>query len=727
MSLEEMVARIRAGGAKAAVLQFLNANPEVTVEQLAMSALQWGMDDVTEAVLLVFLDDKPAEMGIRERLAMLLHHQERYADAAPHFQILCEHAPADPVFASCLCLGLFARGDLEGLRTAIATAQRHIPDGRHLCWQAGVQPEAWFRGNLGPPMRAEFIRRVDEERARRLAPSTGAIHPRPHAGPTTGASDVAVCESGGGVEIGRCGAILSGRVASMAERADFRFEYGIDPDALTLATPWRPLPGRAIARLTASPHVAPEMFKIYAGHLNWVPEGCILADWPFGKDPNHISGVGFCELVFGQWNNSGQPDGSQEIQPWEGSDLRGAEYRLRLRIEEFEERDFLHCLGVGRNGNYWMLTSEPMDLSQLNGEAEIVFRLDGDPRNWSTFGNNPDEQANFDRYKYGPLDDTLGRHTGNLVFMAPFGDWRDTPTGRLGIRSSVLTYRDNNILNPDAGTRLVEAPKAFACDPWRLTDGIRGELSSGWYQCGSGEVPRFVWQLTQPKQVTSIILHQDPVMPTKRCRVALSNSRQASEGGPSFDVEWPALPTHTVAVPRISIRVTGNSKWDRITLELTEPAESCGIGLHAVEAFAVDHVPPPSRLPVTVSADVSGLPEGSRVYYRLQCHADGETLSGEVRCLDLPPDDRPLLHHVSIHHRSEDKICFQVFANALGSQAVLRWCLDDGDWRDIPLGWEKTPVHRYITLRGLAPVDHILKVKLVSNMGESPVRTVAWR
>ena len=71
--------------------------------------------------------------------------------------------------------------------------------------------------------------------------------------------------------------------------------------------------------------------------------------------------------------------------------------------------------------------------------------------------------------------------------------------------------------------------------------------------------------------------------------------------------------------------------------------------------------------------------------------------TGETAVHDLPQDcSPPLLHHVKLHSINAEKAIFQIRANAMNHPATIRWKHDDGEWQAIPLGWEQTPVHRYI-------------------------------
>ena len=92
----------------------------------------------------------------------------------------------------------------------------------------------------------------------------------------------------------------------------------------------------------------------------------------------------------------------------------------------------------------------------------------------------------------------------------------------------------------------------------------------------------------------------------------------------------------------------------------------------------------------------------------------------------LPSDDTPLLHGAHLHSSTARKAVIRVRGNAMGRHTALHWRLDGGEWMQIPMGWETTPVHRYVTVAEPGPGDHRVDVTLKSDAGESAVRSVNW-
>jgi hypothetical protein len=534
--------------------------------------------------------------------------------------------------------------------------------------------------------------------------------------------------TGAATENGATGLIMTGCVAATDGAAQYRFEYGRSSDGLVGETPWQPVPGKRNARFVASPEWATSRSWYYGADMTWI-DGLapnLTVHWPFAQDPNHISGIGFMELLFACWHNSCQHDGNQRVREWECSDLRDAVVSVRLHARDLDPKNYLHCLGIGNVSTYWMLSGQAVDLSSLGDQAvELTFTLPSDPAQWTFAGNNQIEQTAYERYEYGPLDQALARNQGNLVLIAPFGTPSETTTGAVSIDEFTVSYRDNNILHPDNGAVLIDAPSLSACDPANLTNGIYGDPDAGWFRWGNTDEPaRFVWEFATPQAITTLVIHQDPVLPTTKCRVSLGDNA-GSEDAWEFDLPVPEAPYDQPALKIAAFEGSGTYTW--VALELLEGKYPEGQGMQSFEIFARNFAPPPSDLPVTVSADIQGMQPGSSIHYRVVTRTDTETAAGEVQRFDLPAENGPpLLHHVALFEASGTKAIFQVRANAMGAAAELCWRLDDDAGHSLPLGWERTPVHRYIVLPNVPEGAHRLTVRARSAAGDSPEIVHEW-
>ena len=732
MTPDELISMVRSGDVEGAIKRYIAVVQGGTLESLLVQAMQLGLDDVSEPLLLALLREQPEHAVAHEILGQLYLRQEKFAEALPHFQTATTISPDRTLSHNGTCTCAYALGDIEVLRSALYHAQKHIPEGQHLSFQYGLSPLTKYLeerdGELAHFWQAEISRELERRSNNRDTLEAPSLNNRANRSVNSDPESV-VAQTSTATEIGQDGACLVGEVAANSASAEYRFEYGCSPDDLSEHTEWQSMPGPLTARLVTAPQLSPLNFLLYAGQFKWFPssEGdCILGDWPFGKDPNHISGAGFIELLCGQWHNSCQPDGFREIFPWESSDLRDAEYRMQLRIDDFDSKGFMHCVGVGNVDSYWMLTDSPVDLSNVppDGHLEISVRLKDDATKWSVAGNNPDEQGNAERYSYGPLAKVLGENVGNIVFVAPFGDWRDTPTGKVGIQKTDLTYRDRNVLHSANGALLIETPSSTSCSPTNLSNGRRGEFSDAWYHLGLIEEPlRFTWQLAHPVAVATIVFHQDAVLPTKRCRITVgAESGQAH----SWDFELPVDDLAILSSPTTVVRLPGTEKFNHISIEFIEGGKPEGLGLAALEIFANDFVPPPTREPVTVSTDVGSLTPGAAVYYRIQARTNGDIVSGDTKEIQLPYDDQPKIHDIYLHSSDEHNAVFSVRGNAMGHRTILQWRLDDGPWNNISMGWEKTSVHRYIKVRDIEAGEHRLTVRLEATAKGDEEKTVMF-
>ena len=745
MTPNQLVDRIRRGDVDDAITDFLAATPEATLEMLAVNAMNWQMLDVAEVILRRLLRDDPENLGGHLTLAKVLYGARRFADALPHFEFTARHMPDNAWFQSGRLWGYSILGQLDALRDAIVEMKRQIPADRHVNWQHARQvenmPDITIR-KLAARIADLRARSVEERCAHTEAANVVTRTPRPKTaaradgrrfdgGEVTYDSPqprILCAATGAATENGAAGLIMTGQVAATGDAAQYRFEYGRSPDGLVGKTPWQPVPGKRNARFVASPEWTTSRSWYYGAAMTWAdgPAPNLTVHWPFAQDPNHISGIGFMELLFACWHNSCQHDGNQRVREWECSDLRDAVVSVRLHTRDLDPKNYLHCLGIGNVSTYWMLTGQAVDLSALGDEAaELTFTLPSDPAQWTIAGTNQIEQPDHERYKYGPLDQALARNQGNLVLIAPFGTPSETTTGAISIGEFTVSYRDNNILHPDNGAVLIDGPSLSACDPANLTNGIYGDPDAGWFLCGNPDAPpRFVWELASPQAITTLVIHQDPVLPTTKCRISLSDGPGIPDTW-QFDLPVPEAPYDQPALKIVTFE--GSGTYTRVELQLLEGKYPEGRGLQSFEIFAKNFAPPPSDLPVTVSADIQGMQPGSSVHYRVVTRTDTETAAGEVQRFDLPAENGPpRLHHVIPYGSPGTRAIFQVRANAMGAAAELCWRLDDDDWHSLPLGWEQTPVHRYIVLPNVPEGAHRLTVRARSSVGDSPEIIHRW-
>tara|TARA_B100000965_G_scaffold403079_2_gene430424 strand:- start:227 stop:2443 length:2217 start_codon:yes stop_codon:yes gene_type:complete len=732
---EDLVSRIRSGDSDTAISTFLDTNPDISPDVLAANALAWNLDDVTEAILRWVTEKHPDYWECRKQLGLFHLERNRFDTALEQFTALMEARPDDYIGYWGVCTAYSRQGDQKGLRRTIQKAQATMPEGTYVNWQDGALLRELPNDDAITRSKENFERRTAVERKRRIEQTQGAqapqpAPPRPPAGPRS-------VETAAAVEIGNSGATLSGRLANVQPNSRYWFEYGPSPNHLSEKTELAPVPGPLNARLSVDPILSGLKGRYYASKLQWTDESAdalVLAS-PFGKDANHISGIGFLDLVFGIWHNSNYPIGPQELSDWETTDLRDARIDLDLWTDQFDGKDFRYCIGVGNGETYWGLTGTQIDLNPApeTGSVSVSFRLSADPVNWTFFGSNSREQIDSaDRYGYAPLDNALSMNRGNIVFAGMFGNWRDTPTGYLGLKQLTLTYRDRNLLHQDNGAELIASPLSLTrpiCPPERLTDGCRGRLGDSWYFAGRSDGPlTFEWQLPVPEDIRTLVLHQDWVMPVASCRITLT----ADDGeAHSWDISL-AAPTDPFNDPLINkLQLPGGKKFTNISLDLLSGHTPDGIALAAFEAFGEGSCSATDEpVSVTVSTDIGNLAEGTRVHYRL-CHVDEETvIKGDIAELSLPDGSSPVIHDLSLGSSSAtDRASIGVRANAMGFDAALEWRVNgDDSWQKIPMGWERTQVSRVIAPPPFPPGNHEVEVRATQDGRPSgPAKKLTFR
>lgn len=718
MNLDDLIARFRAGNPADIITEMLAANPGLTREALAVHAIGWQVDAITEPVLRSLLAEQPEHAIAHDHLAQLLYRHNRFIEAKPHFEAVCRHMPERSFAWSGLCTAQGLGGDIVGIRDSVAKAQANIPEGEHLNSQHGRPLINYLDQAATVDHRARLETRIIDEISRRQAAAKPDSLPNKTV--DRDPPETPAAQTVGATAVGLTGLTLVGRVAAPGPVAEYRFEYGATPDRLDHHTDWCPLPGPLNAEVSLAPDTATFANKLYAGTTAWdEDQGAYVLDWPFGKDPNHISGVGFLDLVAGFWHNSCNADGFQEIHEWEASDLRDAVLRLDLTPSDFAAKEFLHCAGVGNGSSYWFLTACPIDLETMEQDTAttVEFGLTSDPALWTAAGNNSLEQANADRYRYGPLNDALSRNMGNLVFTGCFGNWRDTPTGRLGFADVALRYRSRGLLHPGNGARPTIRPEVAACDPARLTDGVRGRLDGAWYHLGPADPPPiFAWDLAGEQTIATFVFHQDVAFPTRHLNLRLTlcgtevHAAKITFADPKDSFAARAARTiHRLDPPVIA---------DAIEITFLEGLSDQSMGMQDIEVFATDFIPPPCREPVTVSWDVGSLAEPA-VFFRVVCRTEQTTEVGDI--LEAPLNRAPAPRLLLFEQESSataDKALFRVRGNAMGRKTTLQWRVDGGNWRNIPMGWEDTAVDRWIAVPN-QPSEQRLMVRLQSDAGHS--------
>lgn len=725
----ELLQRFEAGDVENAIAEVQAAAPNVSLWDLAFALYRSEYDKAAENVARYLTELEPEHPRAWFMLGIKLHLQKLWPEAEKAWRKVCELQPQDsfPYNSLCAIYGNYLR-NLNKLRETIRKGQADVGPGRYVSFQPGYE----LRRLLSPEDRNSLLTRYAAVDGTRTKPDDGHENSATETPDVVAGSEALISESGAWSEVGTTGATVAGRVAASADHAEYRFEYGPGPEALTHDTPWRPLPGALNARSQLSPQAAPTLCRIDACEAHWdaQDETCAFGS-PFAMDPNHLSGLGFLSLLYSVRPISCQPDGRQSYSAFQSADFRGAEYTVDIRLKDFTSEDFLFGIGLSTSAAPWMLSGQLLDLETASpdGCATATFEMASDPQFWTFMGNNPNSDHKTADYGYAPLGPALATGTDMLFFVGVFGDWRKTPEGRIRFHDVALRYRSRSVLNPRNGTKLVSSPDGTGCDPSKLTDGRRGGSGDGWYQPGPFEErPRFQWRLDEPLKLKTLVVHQHRTYPAKQVRVSMSNSREA-KGADTYStvVTLPDMSDPLEPHPFVVRNFNTDKSFDTFQLEILNAIGQDGVGLEDVELFAQDFVPPPSHAPVIVSEDLAGLEAGTTIYYRIAVRSGDETVYGETRELTLPAEEKPILHDVALYSSTAAKSVISVRGNAMGHETVLKWKVHGETWAEIPMGWENTRVHRYISVRGHEPgAECTMTVRLVSDQGESEEKTLTW-
>lgn len=737
MDNDEFFARLHAGDVDGGVKDFLAANPEISLYGIAMGLTNSDNLDLAELVATYYVKTQSENSSAHLVFAELCRRMGRREDMFAAIATARNLEPdARQVYNQIIGI-LSQAGEIEAIRETIQLAQENIPDGFFVDTQPGWQlrhlvapPEKWDRQND----RATAWRNNLSTRRKAPEPNEQTESSEPQVTAADRAADLPdlVADTGPCHEMGTSGACFTAQVSAHADAAEYRFEYGGDPTNLDKATNWQPLPGPQNARATLSLETAPESFRFDAVEANWDEHaGMFLFKSPFAFDTNHLTGLGFLSLLVSVRPMSCQPNGSFAYHDFETYDLRGADYELRLLFRNFKEKDFIFAIGLSSGWAPWMLTSAPVDLENLNGngDTDLAFHLPSDPAQWTFMGNNPRDQDNAERYAFAPLDRTLSHGTDMIFFSGIAGDWRKAPEGAFGVRDASLRYRSRCVLNPANGAKLVDCNATGDCDPGKLADGNRGRGGDGWYQSGALTEPvRFLWHLAAPVTISTIVLHQDALMPVTQCRLILGNRMGAEDAlqvSDQFNIPVDEDPISTI--PGKILRLPGDQTFDVFGIEFLASNSPDGIAMEAIEVFAKDFTPPPSRQRVTISQAIDGLTPGETIHYRVACRAISGQTHGNVNSLSIPSDNAPILHELTVFSSTNAKAIIVVRGNAMGLETTVKWHMDDGTWQEIPMGCERTSGHRHIIIRDLDKrAENRLIAKLINEAGESIEKVVTW-
>jgi len=571
-----------------------------------------------------------------------------------------------------------------------------------------------------------------------------------------------VAETGPATPLGTDGATVNGTVGGSHLPTRYWFAWGATADRLTNKTPSRFLPPGRTLRVRDALYHGPRNWLLYSlesllqpypgKHADDdAPDFLLRLFTPFGKDRNHLSGVGVAELVCG-WDCTAQPRSDLGIRhAGDFLDFRDAEVEFTVDFSNLDAKDYLLSFWLhtyigtstaaistaGQSAHLaapWGLTGQLVDTAGLVGPAMHTIRFSLPCRSdaWTYAGNNvPEQGAWAGRYTYHPLHDTLADHRGNMVLIFLFGHERELPEGSFDIATATLRCRNHSLLAPGMPARLVAWPATAFTDPGVLTNGRIGDRDHFWCSEPKPRKPQdFVWDLGLETSVEFLRIRQNPLFPARRIEVWGANDKK-------FTRLWktelsPEVPTGTKDDPTASRILPRPAMVRLLKLRIISGYKDAFWGLDAIEVFGQGADPRPEREPCTLCEDLTGLEPGQTVYYQLVAENRAGNHKGMVCSFVIPPDRIPIIHSAHVFRHRLGKTMILVRMTAMGEPTTLvgRATDDAGNTLDCPprdAGNEQTPRHITCNVAGVMPGGRYrLELTAENVAGRSAPVTVVW-
>ena len=628
---------------------------------VSAALLLWdaGLRDETIEVLYCAHEKDESDLLVASQLARVLNSERRFEDLLPIAEKLSEMQPDESEWYGYMAWGHYAKGEPGKCREVIAKGLR--------LGKNGVNFQPGDRFTLEGPSRTRVLLARNSQAAE-LIEGLKALYEQPSGetrpAPATVKKEV-VAEIGETEAVwkGNTGAVVAGAIGGTTLATEYYFAYGTDEKNLDRRTEtrWVP-PGRTnrFHQQAVDALVEWQVFTVESEVVGGDPDPespdafAFRLISPFGKDRNHMNGIGIIDLFLGWFSlRLSREDRTGSIRA-DSQDLRDAEVELVLRPKGLDARDFFLASNV--QGNFgetsstemsntapWALTGQLVDPETLDGESwnRLTFRFRDSPRAWTFCGNNPEEQTSAARYSYHPLGEVLSRHQGNICFFFIFGDVRDTPEGIIDLRSIAIRYRNWSILTPDAGAELTGFPDDSLSDPYCLTNGWLDNPKEMWFSAPRPKAPQeFTWRLPNGARPKAVKIHQNILRPVKTIEILTSTD------GDTFQSQLTGELTRIKPiddVPTPAWIALDGQPASHLKLVIHSGHQDDFWGLDGFEVFD-DALPPvPELEPASVSEDIDDLEPGQKLYFQLVAeNAAGESL-GPVTAIDIPATQKPAI------------------------------------------------------------------------------------
>jgi len=569
-----------------------------------------------------------------------------------------------------------------------------------------------------------------------------------------------VCEALGatpGVEtcpgepIGLDSVAFNGTLCGFTVPTRYYFRYGDAPDDLSHTSSPRNMPAGLHATVRDGGENLFRRIACYASAVQFVgadaaadpPSNLAMKlEWPFGKDRNHLDGIGIIDLLVG-WQNQaqarGQADGVAEPDPkypsptfcGEETDLRDAQLRITYRSEDLDPKDFRPVAWLhGRTGTAafpdewndlaaWAVTSdEAASTFIVDGEWHVAaFDLPAHSFDWTFCGSNIAEMGGgMARYTYAPIQELQRDNTGGNVCIAfVHGQDLDTPEGAIDVAEIEMRYRSRSLLGPGQGAELVRKPDRARGDPGRLTNGVVGDIGQCYLVVMDDQGPvELVWKLRGAASIKAFKLHQCALAPAKDITISVSQDgtdfNEVWAGSldtvPTNIAEWGEFAQSGGLLHAIVLPEAHDAQF--IRLRILSAQQGKVAGLDAFEVFGDGLTYIPSAEPFSLSEKIDDLEVGTNVYAQLVAENEEGTFEGAVVEIKRPKTDVPQILSASMSAHAADSALFSARTIAMGSPARLSIKIEADDGSavtapDVSIGQWQVPRDVRVRIGGLKP------------------------
>ena len=509
--------------------------------------------------------------------------------------------------------------------------------------------------------------------------------------------------------IGLDRAAVNGRITGATTPSTYFFRYGLSPDEMSHKTEIRQVPPGRFGRVK---DIGSNVFRrinafsltssfIESGDELNVGVASMNLEGPFGKDRDHLAGIGVIDLLLG-WQTAvhlrGQVPAAYEAEtfpkpayPGEAIDLRDAEFTVTYRAKGLDTKEFYPVAWVhGGTGeafspdeavNYaaWAYSDTLGTWNFIDDGKwhQTSISLQCNSRAWSFCGSNVEEMGDWmERICYHPIGDVLrGNLCGNICLCFVCGHELKTPEGDLELGALELSYRSYSLLAPDQETELVSCPNSGPSDPDVLTGGWIGTLEQCWRSTENPiEMQQFVWKFREDTSIQSIRFHQNPLWPSKNIAVSISDVGEtfvevwsgSLDDVPQDPAEWPKRGDKGVSFNFAKVVVFDKPiRGQLLRLQIKSGYQRTHWGLDAVEVFGDAPHFMPSPEPCTISEEITELEMGP-LFVQLVTENESGYTEGEVIEVVRPVSSLPVVSNPIVIKRSKNKAEIRFRTNAMG-------------------------------------------------------------